>query len=140
MGINTIINIHSYDLIKNRENHDKILCLTFSNDFRDFIKSKIDVNRQTIFVTFEEINHEDVKDWNEYVTFFLKILNEIDIVIIDTKSYSEGFKLFQSCAINSESVKEIQIWKDKDDQNNYRIISETEVNSVLSKKERTYTK
>lgn len=140
MGINTIVNIYSYDLIKDRSGYDQYLVLSFDNNFKDQIKNNISNTNQTILITFAEVNPDLVTDWNSYVTFFMKILKEVSTVIIDTKYYSEGFRLLQSCAINSDSVNEIQIWVDKDDTKNYRIIPETEVNSVLSKKERTYQK
>lgn len=140
MGIHTVTNITSYAHTHNRETADQYLVLSFSNQFRDKLKSTLNPEKSSIIITFAEISPSEVVDWNSYVVFFLKILTEVSYVIIDTEYYSEGFKIFQSCAINSESVKEIQIWKDQNDEENYRIIAESEVNSPLSKKERTYIK
>ena len=133
---NIITNFIEFDPIPNKTSYKKYIILSFSEDFRNKIVSNIDTENSLVF-SFKESSPHHVQNWNEYVIFFMKLLNESHILIIDTEYYSEGFKLLQSCAINSKTIEEILIYKNQYDKNNYRIISETDTNSPFCKKERT---
>lgn len=128
--------IFTYAEYPQRKKNGTILVLSLDENFKN---KAVKLHPSTLLVGFKENSIEDIKDFAAYFKFFMKVLPEANMILIDGNFYSPAFSVIQSSALNLENIKEIRIYDDSGEDFRFSA-KDSNFPSHISAKEKTYSR